>query len=533
MPPAATAPTATAPVLLGPGRAVGAAVPAGRRGRPPALLVGASAIAAAVALVPLVYLLVRVGEAGPARVADLVLRERTLVLVGRSLLLCALVTAACLVVGAGLAYLVARTDLPGRRVVAVLAPMPLAIPSYVAAYGWLGAAPQVAGLEGAVLVLTACSYPYVYLPVLAALRSGDPAQEEVARSLGWGPFRTAVQVTLRHARPAAAAGSLLVALYVLSDFGAVSLMRFDVFTRVIHTSYQASFDRTPAAVLSLLLVALTVTLTVAEGRARSRTEQVRTGSGAARRPARGSLGRWRVPAAVAAATVLVLALAVPLASLTYWLVRGRQVLDLEALISGTVATVGISTLAALVTLALAVPVGVLAARYRGRGVRALEQATFAGHALPGIVVALSLVFVGVRLVPAVYQELPLLVLAYVVLFLPLAVGAVRSSVALCPPRLEEVARSLGQRPVEVLRRVTIPLAAPGVAAGGALVLLTTMKELPATLLLRPTGVDTLATELWTQTSNAAFAAAAPYAAALVLVAAVPTALLTRWTGGAR
>jgi iron(III) transport system permease protein len=161
----------------------------------------------------------------------------------------------------------------------------------------------------------------------------------------------------------------------------------------------------------------------------------------------------------------------------------------------------------------------------------VEAATFAGHALPGIVVALSLVFFGVRLVPALYQEVPLLVLAYVVLFLPAAVAAVRSSVALSPPRLEEVARSLGQRPVDVLRRVTVPLAAPGVAAGAALVMLTAMKELPATLLLRPTGVDTLATQLWTQTGNAAFAAAAPYAALLVLLAAVPTALLSRWTGG--
>ncbi len=502
-----------------------------RRRRPPALLLAAALLAALVAVVPLGYLLVRVAGAGPARVAELVLRERTVELVVRSLVLCAAVTAVCVVVGAGLAYLVARTDLPGRRLVAVLAPMPLAVPSYVAAYGWLGAAPQVAGLHGAVLVLSACSYPYVYLPVLAALRGGDPAQEEVARSLGLGPVATALQVTLRQARPAAAAGALLVALYVLSDFGAVSLLRYDVFTRVIHTSYQASFDRTPAAVLSVLLVLLTVALTLAERRARSRTEQVRTGGGTSRRAHRSTLGAWRVPAALAAASVLVVALVVPLGSLVLWLVRGRRVLDVEALVAGAGATVGVSALAALATVLLAVPVGVLAARYRSRLVGGVEAATFAGHALPGIVVALSLVFFGVRLVPAIYQEVPLLVLAYVVLFLPAAVAAVRSSVALSPPRLEEVARSLGQRPVDVLRRVTVPLAAPGVAAGAALVMLTAMKELPATLLLRPTGVDTLATQLWTQTGNAAFAAAAPYAALLVLLAAVPTVLLARWTGG--
>jgi iron(III) transport system permease protein len=189
-------------------------------------------------------------------------------------------------------------------------------------------------------------------------------------------------------------------------------------------------------------------------------------------------------------------------------------------------TVQVSALGALVTTALALPVGMLAARYRGWGVRAVELAAFAGHALPGVVVGLALVFLGVRLLPGLYQQTPLLVLAYAVLFLPLAVGAVRTAVAAAPPVLEEVSRSLGRGRLATFRSVTLPLAAPGVAAGAALVFLTCAKELPATLLLRPTGVDTLATELWTRTGVADYAAAAPFAALLVLVAAVPTVLLT-------
>ncbi len=503
---------------------------AGTATRPPRLLTLTGGIAAAVAVLPVAYLAMRTAQAGPARIAEIVVRERTVALIGRSLALTLAVTVCCVLVGVALALLVARTDLPGRRIVAVLAPMPLAVPSYVAAYAWLGLPWPVAGFGGALLVLTACTYPYVYLPVVAALRGADPAQEEVARSLGRGPLATVIAVTLRQVRPAAAAGALLVSLYVLSDFGAVSLLRYDVFTRVIHTSYSASFDRTPAAVLGLLLVLLTVGITLAESRARSRSEQVRTGAGTARPPTPIRLGAWTLPAVLGVVAVLGAALAFPLGSLGYWLWRGqRSGADLDQLWPAALSTVSVAALAAVVTVVLAVPVGVLAARYRGRGTRLIEHATFAGHALPGIVVALALVFFGIRVVPGVYQEVPLLVLAYVVLFLPAAVAAVRSSVALSPPRLEEVARSLGQHPARVLRTVTLPLAAPGVAAGAALVMLTAMKELPATLLLRPTGMDTLATRLWNETGTGAFAAAAPYAAVLVLMSALPTLALTRMT----
>jgi iron(III) transport system permease protein len=189
--------------------------------------------------------------------------------------------------------------------------------------------------------------------------------------------------------------------------------------------------------------------------------------------------------------------------------------------------VQVATLGALVTVALAFPVGVLLARYRGRLVALLERVVFAGHALPGVVVGLGLVFFAITWLYAVYQSTVLLVVAYAVLFLPKAVGSVRAAVSQSPPVLEEVARSLGRSHGAVLRRVTFPLAAPGVAVGGLLVLLTAMKELPATLLLRPTGTDTLATSLWTETGVGAYGAAAPYGLALVVLAVLPTIWLMR------
>lgn len=499
-----------------------------RARRPPLALWLPAGVAAAVALLPLVYLAVRASENGVGAVSDTLLRGRTVALVLRSLALAGTVTALSLVIGISLAGLLARTRLPARPVWAVLVALPLAVPSYVASFTWLSLFPRFGGFLGATLVLTLVSYPYVYLPVVAALSRVDPAGEEVARSLGRGPLRTFLTVTVRQVRPAAAGGALLVALYVLSDFGAVAMLRYDVFTRVIYSSYRSSFDPTPAAVLSCVLVVITVAILWAEIRTRGGRGYARLGGGAARQLRRTPLGYWVVPALAWCALVAALAVGLPLVALGYWLARGSSAgIDLGELASAAGSTVMVSAAGALLAVLLALPVGVLAGRYRGRAARLVEQAAYAGHALPGIVVALAMVFLSVRYARPLYQEVPVLVVAYAVLFLPAAVASVRGSVAHSPPALEEMARSLGRTPVGVLRSVTVPLAGPGIAAGAALVFLTCMKELPATLLLRPTGMETLATRLWSHTEIGAYAGAAPFAMALLVLAALPTVLLGR------
>ncbi len=511
---------------------VGTSLPGRRRApRPPLLLLVPAALTAVVALLPLAYLVVRSLEDGVGKLAEVLWRERTARLLLRSLAMAGAVTVACLVLGVALAWLVVRSDLPARRVWAVVAALPLAIPTYVAAFAWISFLPRLAGPVGAFVVLTACSYPYVLLPVAATLRRLDPAGEEVARSLGLTAFQAFRRATLPQLRPAMAAGGLLVALYALSDFGAVSIMRFDAFTRVIYTSYRASFDRTPAAVLGLLLVAVTCVLVWLEGRTRGRASYARVGAGGARAQSRVRLGRARLPALLMTTAVAGLSLGVPVAALVYWSAVGsRGGVEPGRLVTAAGTSVGFAALGAVVTTLLAIPVGVLAARRSGRLPQLLERAAWVGHALPGVVVAFSLVFLAVRYAFPLYQRTPVLVLAYVVLFLPLAVGAVRASAAQSPPALEEVARAAGVRPLAVLRRVTLPLAAPGIAAGAVLVFLTCMKELPATLLLQPLGSATLATELWTATGVAAYSAAAPYAAVLVALSAVPTYLLGVRTG---
>jgi iron(III) transport system permease protein len=491
----------------------------------------------AIAQVPLVYLGVRTIEVARQRgLADL-FTDRMVQLAVRSLALAAVVTLGCVVLGVGSAFLVTRTDVPGRRAFGVLAALPLAVPSYVAAYAWVAAAHLVdptyvfEGFWAAALVLTLCSYPYVYLPVAAALVGVDPAAEEVSRSLGRGWWRTFTGVTLRQVRPAVAAGGLLVALYVLSDFGAVAILRTDTFTRAVFTYFELGLSR-PALVLATVLVALTVLLLAGETATRRRgARYARVGGGAGRPVTRLRLGSARGPATAALVAASALALGVPAVSLLRWFGAGvSRPGSLDEITSAAINSVWISLFGAGLTIVLALPIGLLVARAPGPLSTVLDRLSYLPHALPGVVIGLSLVFFGINVVPRLYQTGWLLALAYAVLFLPLAVGAVAAAAAQAPPELEQVARSLGRRPVAVFRTVTLPLTAPGIGAGAALVFLTCMKELPATLLLRPTGMETLATRLWRHTAVVEYAAAAPYAALLVAIAAVPTWLLVSRTG---
>lgn len=533
-------PTLDAPDRLGAPRA-----PGRWRARPRTpVLTTLGLIVAAGALLPLAYLLVRSGQAGWSRVWEIVSAPRTLILLRDTLALTVAVTATTIMIAVPLAWLTVRTDLPGRRLFTVLTALPLAIPTYVGGFAFVAFAgprgtlqswleplgvdkiPSIYGFWGAWLVLSLFSYPYVLLTVRAAVRRVDPSMEEASRTLGASAFTTFRRITLPQLRPAITAGGLLVALYTLSDFGAVSLLRFDSFTRAIYVSYRASIDRSTAAVLGVMLVVLTATVLILELRSRGRTMYHRLHAGGSRRAAVVSLGRWRWPAVGACTALVVVALGIPVGIIVYWLVRGIRAGEPVRL---TVDLAGNSLWAALlgtiVVVLAAWPVALLAARHRTRTARFVELSAWVGYALPGVVVALSLVFFGARITPAIYQTMVMLVFAYAVLFLPQAMGSMRSSLLQVNPELEEASRSLGRGPMATFTRVVLPLARPGVLAGAALVFLTIMKELPATLLLAPTGYSTLATQVWSATSEALFGRAAGPALALIVLASVPMMFL--------
>jgi iron(III) transport system permease protein len=456
-----------------------------------------------------------------------------------------------------LAWLTTASDLPYRRAWSVLVALPLVIPSYVAAYlyisllsprgivqGWLAPLgvdrlPPIYGFTGAWLVLTLIAYPYIFLTVRAALQRMDPSLLEAARSLGLSPRRAFWRVTLPNLRPSLLAGSLLVALYCVRDFGAVNLLQQGTFTRVIFNRYQA-FRLDEAAALSLLLVGLTAVLLWLDYRSRGRAHYTRLSAGCARVSPPARLGAWKLPALLFVGGVVFLALLVPAGGLAYWLWRGLSqdglVRDL-AIAQSNVAPLGellrpawhslaVSLGAAGLTVALALPVSVLAVRKPGRASSLLERLTYTSSALPGLVVALAFVFIGANYAPALYQTLPMLLAAYVVLYLPQAVGSQRSSLLQVSPKLEEAGRSLGGRPWSVFRRITLPLLRPGLLAAGAMIFLSVMKELPATLILSPIGFDTLAGQVWTNIGEAFFARAAVPTLLLILLSSLPLALFT-------
>ena len=329
-------------------------------------------------------------------------------------------------------------------------------------------------------------------------------------------------MTLPALRPSIAVGSLLVALYTLADFGAVSLMQYDALTRAIYLQYRALFDRTPAAVLALVLVALTAVLLWLEARTRRGSRWHRVGPGSGRPPRRIALGRWRWPACGGVCFTVGIFLLVPVSVLVYWLERALPLgEELGVALLAALNSVGVSVAAAVAAVAASLPVALLARKRPGRLAVLLERMGYLPNALPGVVIALSLVFFGARYASPIYQTLGLLLFAYVVRFLPQALAGSTSALAGVGPRLEEAARGLGRGPLRTFFEVTLPLARPGLAAGAVLVFLSTMKELPATLLLRPIGFESLATEVWKFTSVGSYSQAA-LPALLLLAAATPS-----------
>jgi iron(III) transport system permease protein len=515
-------------------------MPVIRRHRSRALTAAAAGVAG-LALLPAVYLLLRAGEGGGSHAWDIITQPRTFEVLANTVGLTVAVTAGAVVLGAPLAWLTVRTDVPFRGLLTVLLALPLALPSYVAAYayvsflsprgllqGWLAPLgvdrlPSIYGFWGAWFVLTFISYPYVFLTVRAALRRMDPSAEEASRTLGQSAAGTFRRILIPALRPALASGGLLVALYTLSDFGAVAMMRFDAFTRVIFVRYRM-IDRSGAAVLALLLVALAVVVLVAEVRSRRATaSSLHAGSRPARRQ---PLGRWRWPAFAAAGTVFVLGAALPVSIVCLWLLRGiRAGEPLRLTGELVVGSVQASTLAAVVLVAAAWPLALLAARHPSRTTKVLESTSWIGYALPGVVVALGLVSFGARQAPFVYQTMSMLVIAYLVMFLPMAAGPMKNAVQQVNPTWEEASRTLGRGAAKTFFGVVMPLSRSGVLTGASLVFLTVMKELPATLMLAPPGFSTLATQVWNATSESFYGRAAAPALALVLIASVPAIML--------
>lgn len=485
-------------------------------------------VVALFALIPLGYVATYAAIIGPADLWGLVARPRILELLRNTVGLataCMLSTAA---MGVALAVVVERTDLPGRRWWHGLMVAPLAVPAFVNGYAWVSLDPAIHGFWGAFLVITLSYYPLVYLPVVAALRGLDPALEESAWSLGHTHWRSLRSVVLPQLRPALLGGVLLVGLHLLAEFGALSLLRFPTFTTAIYDQYGSTFNGQAATAMAGVLVLLCLVLLLGELRLRGHRRYARIGQGAARRAVRVGTGAARWPLVAVVGAVVALAVGVPAYALVHWLLVGASTeFPLTDLAAASATTVALAVAGAVVATAAAVPVVWLSVRYRGPLSTLVERSTYIANALPGIVVGLALVVASLRLVPLVYQTTLLLVVAYAILFLPRATVSVRAGLEQAPVVLDDVSHSLGVGPLATARRVTLPVIAPSIGAGAALVFLAISTELTATLMLSPIGTHTLATEFWSASSELRYGAAAPYALLLVLISVPATWLLMR------
>lgn len=487
--------------------------------------IGSAAVTVSLlALLPLAFVVWVGVQTGWQTASALIFRPRVGELLVNTALLVALTVPLCIVLATALAWLTERSDLPGARTWAWLAVAPLAVPAFVHSYAWMTVAPNLYGLPGAVVVSVIAYFPFLYLPVSAAMRRLDPGLEDTASSLGLGPWAVFFRVVMPQLRLAICGGSLLIGLHLLAEYGLYVMIRFDTFTTAIVDQFQSTYNGPAANMLSGVLVVCCFALLGFENLARGNERYARVGTGAARLPFRKKLGPLQWLCQLLPLVVAALSLGVPLVTLARWLVSGgAAVWRFDEIGQAVVQTIALGLAGALITTVAAVPMAWLSIRSPGRLQRILEACNYMVGSLPGVVVALALVTFTVRL--PIYQTVVTVLMAYLLMFLPRALISLRAGIAQAPVELERAARSLGRTPAEALWSVTMRLAAPSAAAGAALVALGITNELTATLMLAPNGTRTLATSFWAYSSEIDYAAAAPYALIMVLLSLPMTWLL--------
>ncbi|UPG73625.1 iron ABC transporter permease [Roseomonas gilardii subsp. gilardii] len=497
--------------------------------RPATPLLSAAALSVTLlALLPLGFVLWATVQAGWSTTAALLFRPRVGDLLVNTLLLVLLSVPLCGVLALALAWLTERSDLPGARLWSWAAVAPLAVPAFVQSYAWVTLVPWLHGLAAGVLVSVIAYFPFLYLPVAAAMRRLDPALEDAAAALGEPPARVFRRVVLPQMRLALCGGALLVGLHLLAEYGLFAMIRFDTFTTAIIDQFQSSFNGPAASMLALVLVACCLGLLWLEAVLRGRARYARLGSGAARHPRRARLGAWTLPCLLLPLAVAALSLGVPAITLGRWLAAGGATIWRWGEIGPALAQTLLLAAggAALATLS-AFPMAWLSIRRPGKMQRALEGANFVSGALPGVVIALALVTIAIRVVQPLYQTLFTIMLAYALMFLPRAIIGLRASLAQAPVELEQAALVLGRSPARALCATTLRLAAPGVAAAMAMVSLGITNELTATQMLAPNGTQTLAMAFWSYSGEIDYAAAAPYALLMIFLSSPLTWLLHR------
>jgi iron(III) transport system permease protein len=432
--------------------------------------------------------------------------------------------------------------------------LPLAIPSFVLAYvytylldtagpveqtlQWLTHTevriPSPYSFTGALVVMTLNTFPYVYLLARAAFQNFNLSFEEAAHATGATRWETFFRVSLPLIRPALVASMFLVVLYVVSDFGAVSLLRFQTFTYAIYQQITGRFDYQSAALLSLLLVSFALVFVFAERWFRKQSRFYQTS------------GRVRTatpkPCSLAQALainllfllIFVSAFGLPVFLLAQWTFSAWMQGDVGTSFGTYIGnSVFLSAAAATAALILGTPLAYLASRFPSKLHMSCLQGAYIGYVLPGPVAALALLMLFSTMIPILYGTVLVLIVAYLIHYLPAGLQAMESALQQVNPNLEEAARNLGAKGIRTFTKITLPLVRKGFSAAWLLMFLLCMKELPATLLLRPVGFDTLAVRIWLEASEELYQLAAPPALLIVILTIPAVFLLSKknWQAG--
>ena len=511
---------------------------AGRRIRSAPRLSRLGMLAGAVvflAAVPLVYVIYSSVALPPGKWLGL-WNARLPQLLWNTLTLAFLVAAGCFALGVSCAWLLARRDFFGKQVALWLLVLPLTIPTYVFAHiytelldddGWLGMAwhglfgadarvPDLFNVFGVAVILSLAGFSYVFLLVRAALMRSNQSLENAARIHGASPREVFMRINLPLLRPAIAAGLAVVILHVLSDFGAVSMLRYQTFTLSIYLQMSGRFDYQAAAGLSMVLVLLSMTFLVLERFFRSRQRYFCSAQSRLVEPRRAGVLE-QVLIWTWLGIILLFAFVLPLAWMIHWSWQAWVDNHINAEFWRYVRNTGVvSFTAATIAVCAAFPIGLFHARNHSLLSHSYVQLSNVGFVLPGPVVALGVISFVLAVVPILYGTFLALILALVIRFLPLAVQAQEAAMQQLTPNIEQAGRILGAGPFENLWRVTLPMIRGGIVSAWVLVFIDVLKELPATLLLRPIGFDTLPVRIWIEASEEMLELAAPAALMLVI-----------------
>ena len=492
------------------------------------------------------YLFLRVSEAN-LQVLNIFFTMNYVYIILRSVLLMILVSLITLFIALPLAWINVRAALPMPNVWAVLLSLPLVIPTYVGAFLYssilgprgilqellesifgIKEIPDIHGLFGATLVLSLLSFPYLFLILKSSITNLDSTLIESSRLLGHSKIKTFFKISLPQLRPSIIAGTLFVSLYTLSDFGAVSLMRYNTLTWAIYQQYQSIIDRSIISLISLALVLIAVLIIFIESKFRNKSKYYKIGTGTSPRNKKTDLGIWSIPVLFIFGLIVFLSLILPLSGLFFWLIRGVSAGEPLVFIWELIYnSLFLSIATSLATVFLSMCMAIFLVRYNLIINKYLEIISLVGYVLPGVVIAISLVYFGINFVGFIYQTKLLLIIACIILAFPVALGNSKAVLLQINPEIEDSAKILSKNFLSVIIYVLIPMMKSGLIMSFALVFLLTMKELPATLILGPLGFQTLATSIWSSASEAYFARAAAPALSIIFLSLLPLILLMK------